>query len=314
MGKFDYTEGEKIKMNSKLRKFLAGLVVIAVLIGWYISIFGIGEISSIKDAMKFGLDINGGVYVVLEAEQDDIKNLSDEELTATMEQTRAVLNNRVNAMGISEATVSLEGNDRIRVEMPGVEDAQQAIEQIGKTAKLRFMLADGSEALSGDDVKDASIDTDTENGGYKIVMEFTGEGGKKFEDATRKAFANNLPVSKEFSEAGIPSNSVIIMLDEEIVTAPVVDNGAISGTNCEITSRGGGYSKEEASNTAALIRGGALPISLNEVTSSVQTATIGYNALNKSIVAGAIGLGLVFVLMLLMCWDFLPMWLCFFMY
>ena len=300
MGKFDYTEGEKIKMNSKLRKFLAGLVVIAVLIGWYISIFGIGEISSIKDAMKFGLDINGGVYVVLEAEQDDIKNLSDEELTATMEQTRAVLNNRVNAMGISEATVSLEGNDRIRVEMPGVEDAQQAIEQIGKTAKLRFMLADGSEALSGDDVKDASIDTDTENGGYKIVMEFTGEGGKKFEDATRKAFANNLPVSKEFSEAGIPSNSVIIMLDEEIVTAPVVDNGAISGTNCEITSRGGGYSKEEASNTAALIRGGALPISLNEVTSSVQTATIGYNALNKSIVAGAIGLGLVFVLMLLM--------------
>ena len=66
MGKFDYTEGEKIKMNSKLRKFLAGLVVIAVLIGWYISIFGIGEISSIKDAMKFGLDINGGVYVVLE--------------------------------------------------------------------------------------------------------------------------------------------------------------------------------------------------------------------------------------------------------
>lgn len=300
MGKFDYTEGEKIKMNSKLRKFLAGLVVIAVLVGWYISIFGIGEITSIKDAMKFGLDINGGVYVVLEAEQDDIKDFSDEELTETMEQTRAVLNNRVNAMGISEATVSLEGKDRIRVEMPGVEDAQQAIEQIGKTAKLRFMLADGSEALSGDDVKDASIDTDTENGGYKIVMEFTGEGGKKFEDATRKAFANNLPVSKEFSEAGIPSNSVIIMLDEEIVTAPVVDRGAISGTNCEITSRGGGYSKEEASNTAALIRGGALPISLNEVTSSVQTATIGYNALNKSIIAGAIGLCLVFVLMLLM--------------
>ena len=88
------------------------------------------------------------------------------------------------------------------------------------------------------------------------------------------------------------------MLDDEIVTSPNAQT-VITSTTCEITSNGG-YTQEDASNTAALIRGGALPISLNEVTSSVQTATIGVNALNKSIVAGAVGLGLVFLLMLIM--------------
>ena len=120
-------------MNSKLKKILASLVVIAVLFGWYVTVFGIGSVNSIKDVMKFGLDINGGVYVVMEADKEDIADLSSQELAEVMEQTRTVLNNRVNAMGISEATVSLEGNNRLRVEMPGVEDAQEAIDQIGRT-------------------------------------------------------------------------------------------------------------------------------------------------------------------------------------
>ena len=91
------------------------------------------------------------------------------------------------------------------------------------------------------------------------------------------------------------SNEIGIVLDNEIITHPGVRDGVISGGNCEIT---GNYSKEEASTTAALIRGGALPVELVEIQSSVQTATIGTDALDKSIVAGAIGLALVFVLML----------------
>ena len=283
-------------MSTKLRKILTVLVVIIILFGWYVTIFGIGSVSSIKDVMKFGLDINGGVYVVLEADQNDIADLSDQELSQVMEQTRAVLNNRVNAMGISEATVSLEGNDRLRVEMPGVEDAQEAIDQIGQTAQLRFLLADGSEVLTGDDVKDARIDTDTQNGGYKIVLEFSSEGTDKFAEGTRKASSGEVSVADEFADAGVEANSVVIMLDDEIVTAPVARE-TIDSDSCEITS-GGGYSQEEASTTAALIRGGALPISLNEVSSSVQTATIGVDALDKSVLAGVIGLGLVFLLMI----------------
>ena len=286
-------------MNAKLRKFLIILVVIAILAGWYITVFGVGSVSSIKDVMKFGLDINGGVYVGLEADEDDIADVSKQDLSEMMEQTRAVLNNRVNAMGISEATVSLEGTDRLRVEMPGVKDAQEAIDQIGKTAQLRFLLADGSEVLSGDDVKDANIDTDTQNGGYKIVLEFNSSGVDKFAEATRKASSGEVTVSEDFQNMGVDARSVVIMLDDEIVTAPVAGE-TINSSTCEITSGNGGYAKEEASTTAALIRGGALPISLHEVSSSVQTATIGVNALDKSVIAGVIGLGLVFLLMILM--------------
>jgi len=286
-------------MNEKLRKVLAGLVIIAVLFGWYVTIFGIGSFNSIKDLMKFGLDINGGVYVVLEADSEDIEGLSTEELKDVMDQTRAVLDNRVNAMGISEATVSLEGTSRIRVEMPGVEDAQEAIEQIGRTAQLSFLLADGSVVLTGEDVKDAGIDTDPQNGGYKINLEFTMDGGDKFAEATRLASTGQVTADPIFDEMGITNDVILIMLDDEIITAPSVEE-TINSTTCEITSPGGGYAKEEASTTAALIRGGALPISLHEITSSVQTATIGENALEKSVVAGAIGLGLVFILMIIM--------------
>lgn len=282
-------------MSLKLKKILACIAILATVVGWYFTVFGVGSIDSIKDAMKFGLDINGGVYVVLEADTD----VKGQELTELMEQTREVLNNRVNAMGISEATVSLEGKDRLRVEMPGVKDAQEAISQIGKTAQLRFLLADGTQVLSGNDVKNASIDTDTEHGGYKITLQFSKEGATKFADATGRAASNQITVAPQFKDTEVQSQSVVIMLDEDIVTAPTAKE-AITSDSCEITSGGGGYEKEEASRTAALIRGGALPVALHEMSSSVQTATIGEDALDKSVVAGVIGLGLVFVLMILM--------------
>ena len=284
-------------MNAKLKKVLAGLVIIILLAGWYVTIFGAGSISSIKDIMKFGLDINGGVYVVLEADKDDLKVMSDQEQKEVMNQTREVLNRRVNAMGISEATVSLEGTDRLRVEMPGVKDAEEAISQIGKTAKLRFMLADGTEVLSGDDVKNAVMNTDSQNGGYKIDLEFTKDGAAKFTEATKRTSSNQVTVTKEFEEMGISPQAIIIMLDNDIITAPVARE-VISQSTCELTSGKGGFTKEDASTTSSLIRGGALPVTLTEIESSVQAATIGADALDKSIVAGAIGLGLVFLVML----------------
>ena len=84
-----------------------------------------------------------------------------------MEQTKTVIENRVNAMGISEAAVSIEGSKRIRVEMPGVKDATEAINQIGKTAQLQFLLADGTPVMTGEGVKNASYTTDSQNGGYR---------------------------------------------------------------------------------------------------------------------------------------------------
>ncbi len=278
-------------MSVKLKRILAALVIVLLVFGWYVTLFGIGDktkddaITSVRDALKYGLDINGGVYVVMEAKTD----ATGEELKALMEQTRAVLDNRVNQMGVAEAAVTVEGTNRIRVEMPGVEDADEAIQAIGKTAQLYFILADGSVVLDGSHVKDAQIATD--GGHYKILLDFDSEGAALFEEGTRKAFNREVTPTID----GIEANQIAIVLDDEIVVHPNV-NSVIRGGSCEMT---GNYSKEEASMTAALIRGGALPVELEEVQSSVQTATIGAHALDKSIVAGAIGLGIVFLIMII---------------
>ena len=271
-------------MNHNVKRVLAILVILITFFAWYVSIFGIGSIASAKDALKYGLDINGGVYVVMEAETD----LEGEELKQLMEQTRAVLDNRVTQMGVSESQVTIEGEKRIRVEIPGAEDAEEAIKAVGKTAQLQFVLADGSIVVDGSHVKDAQIATDGAN--YKIDLEFTSEGSKLFEEGTRKAFNKEPQVVIE----GMTSERIAIVLDNEIIVAPAV-NEVIAGGKCEIS---GGYSKDEASMTAALIRGGALPVDLVEVQTSVQSATVGADALDKSIVAGAIGLALIFVLMI----------------
>ena len=101
-------------MSYNMRKVIAALIVVITIAAWIITIFGIGEVNSIKDLLKLGLDIKGGVYVVMEAETDK----TGEELSSLMEQTQAVIENRVNQMGLSEPVVTIEVHKRIRVELP----------------------------------------------------------------------------------------------------------------------------------------------------------------------------------------------------
>ena len=277
------------------RKVLAALVIILVIASWTISFTGIGDkFGNLGEQLKYGLDINGGVYVLLEADSQE----TGTELTAIMNQTKSVLENRVNAMGISEAQVSIEGTNRIRVEMPGVENAEEAIEQIGRTAQLQFFLADGTLALTGEGISDSQIATDTNNGGYKITIDFTSEGSDLFADATEKAYQGGVEATMTDEEGNLVSNTaIVIALDDEVISAPTVSE-KISSRSCEIT-RPGGFSETEASQLSALIRGGALPANLTEINSSVQTATIGANALKLSVKAGAIGLALVMLVMIM---------------
>ncbi len=282
-------------MKSSVRKVLSIIIIAVVIVGWYASAFGLGPVKNIKDSLKYGLDINGGVNVVMEA---DTSKLSASKLKSTMEQTRQVLEKRVDAMGVANATVRIEGENRIRVEMPGVKNAKDAIDRIGQTAQLRFTLADGSTYLTGSDVSTATADVDNENGGYKIVMKFTQAGRSKFAKATERAAAGKVtPLVKLSDGTTVGAQSVVIWLDDDILTAPTASE-KIDSDSCEITQGSGGMTKEYAAQTAALIRGGALPVSLKEGSSSVQTASVGANALDKSIVAGGIGLLLVFILML----------------
>ncbi len=282
-------------MKTGKKKVLAVLIIVILIAGWVISFTGIGDkVGNLGEQLKYGLDINGGVYVLLEADTDE----TGTELQAIMNQTKSVLENRVNAMGISEAQVSIEGNNRIRVEMPGVENAEEAIEQIGRTAQLQFYLADGTLALTGDGISDSQISTDTTNGGYKITIDFTTEGSELFADATEKAYSGNITPSMTDENGNlVASTAIVICLDDEVISAPTVSE-KINSRTCEIT-RDGGFTEDEASSLAALIRGGALPANLTEINSSVQTATIGANALSLSVKAGAIGLALVLLIMII---------------
>ncbi|MEE0772264.1 MAG: protein translocase subunit SecD [Anaerovoracaceae bacterium] len=274
-------------MNHNLKKVLAVLFVIIIAVGWYLTIFGAGPIDPIKDRMKLGLDIKGGVYVVMEANTD----LKGEELAKAMEQTQAVIEERVNQMGLAEPVVTIEGEKRIRVELPGAEDAQEAINSIGTTAQLQFALADGTIVLDGGNVKDAEAVMDNEAAGYAVALEFDSKGADLFHDATQTAYSGAVTSAVQ----GVPNDAIMILLDGSIISAPSV-NEPISGGKCTIT---GGFSQEEASNLAALIRGGALPLELEEVNSSVQSAKIGYNALEMSVYAGIIGLILVMLIMVI---------------
>lgn len=212
-------------MKKGRKKIFAGLIIILLIAGWFVSIFGVGnKVDDIGKQLKYGLDINGGVYVLLEADT----KATGTELTQIMNQTKTVLENRVNAMGISEATVSIEGNKRIRVEMPGVENAEEAISQIGRTAQLRFYLANGDMALTGDGVKDSQISTDSEHGGYKITIDFTAKGSDLFAEATGKAATGEVPSTiQDENGAPVSPQAIVIALDNEVISAPTVQERSV---------------------------------------------------------------------------------------
>ena len=272
------------------RKIAAVLIVIILVTGWFLTIFGAGDNESpLKNHIKLGLDLQGGVYVVLEAQDTDATGT---ELAALMNQTQSVIEKRVNEMGLSNPVVSIEGEDRIRVELPGVKDAESAIESIGKTAQLSFMTADGQVVVDGGNVKNAGVAINQQGAGYVVTLEFDKEGADAFENATSAIVSGEIVPDEE---TGLPAECIGIILDEELISYPAVSN-VITGGNCQIE---GNFTQEEASNLSALIRGGALPVELTEVQTSIVGPTLGLNSLQQSITAGIVGIILVILIMLI---------------
>ncbi|WP_026475756.1 protein translocase subunit SecD [Alkaliphilus transvaalensis] len=238
------------------------------------------EIRPISQSVKQGLDLQGGVFVVYEADT----NATGDELDSIMLQTIEVFRRRVDAFGLTEPTIVREGDKRIRVELPGVQDAQQAIDQIGRTAQLRFVAGDNEEVvLTGTNIRRA--EAAMVEGQYVVNLEFDTEGARIFADVTGRLAEN--PYGSE-------ENRLLITLDNETISAPAVRE-RITGGKPHIE---GGFTRDSAVQLAALIRAGGLPVDLNEVRSSTVTATLGVNALNRSVQAAQIGLIIVFLFML----------------
>lgn len=268
-----------------MKKAFAILFVLIIIVGWVISLSGIGP--SLRDEIKLGLDFQGGVYVVMEAQTD----ATGSELADLMEQTQLVIEERVNQMGLSEPVVTIEGEKKIRVELPGADDSDEAIKTIGKTAQLQFVLGDGTLVLDGSHVKDAGIGKD-ENGFNAVDLEFDSEGSVAFEEGTRRAFFGEVVNS----DTGTVDSTIYITLDGNVVSAPQV-NAVISGGRAQIT---GNFTDDEMTELALLIRGGALPVGLEEVQTSLVGPSLGIDSLQKSLIAGVIGVGAILLLMLVM--------------
>jgi len=268
----------------KAKSFIIFIIILLILgAGVYTAFNGLQlgdyKIASIGESIKLGLDIQGGVYVVLEAQTD----AQGDELKRLMSQTQEVIRRRVDAMGLTEPNIVLEGEKRIRIELPGVKNSQDAIEAIGKTAQLKFVKVDDEVVITGNDVKNAELTFDNEDK-PAVSLELNSSGAEAFRLAT-----------KELSTQEFPNNVLAIELDDEIISAPMVSD-EIPGGKAIIT---GTFTIDEASNLAALIRGGALPVNLKEVQTSAIGPTLGIDSLRTSLDAGKIGLILVLLFMLI---------------
>lgn len=284
-----------------MKRFAAFIIILIIIFGWYVSLFGLTAgglaIKPVQDSLRLGLDLKGGVYVVLEAKTAE----TGAELKKIMQQTQQVIERRVNEIGLSEPIVTIEGENKLRVELPGADNVEQAVELIGRTAQLTFAMPDGTAVLTGEQVKNASITVDPNTGvGYAVALEFNEAGADAFYEATTElaqlAKQNPIPMVESEAFGEMPANVLVIVLDKQIISYPGVKEG-ISGGNAVIT---GNFTDKEAGELAALIRGGALPVPLEEVQSSLIGPTLGMDAFRGSVTAGAIGIGLIFVFMFVM--------------
>jgi len=283
----------------KVKNFIIFLLVLAIVgTGVYAAFVGlkIGNftIAPVKDSMTLGLDIKGGAFVVLEADTD----AKGDELKKIMTQTKEVIIRRVNAMGLTEPDIVLEGEKRIRISLPGVKNTQDAINAIGKTAQLKFIKTNGELVITGNEVKDAKMNFHPETQQPIVSLELNSKGAKAFQEATRELA--NLP--KVITDPNDPQkkidnyNKMIhIVLDDNPISSPMVDTEIPNGK----AYISGNFTTESASNLAALIRGGALPVDLIEIQTSAIGPTLGIDSLNTSIDAAKIGIGLVLLFMLI---------------
>ena len=230
------------------------------------------EFKSFNKAITKGLDLQGGVSVLMEIQDEDVTK-------EDLEKTRQLIDLRVNKLGVAETSVTVEGDRRVRVEIPGEYDSKDLVDSLSKTGNLTFKDEDGNEVLSGSDVEEAGTMLDSTSNAPVVTLKLTDEGTKKFAEATE----NNL------------NKKIYIYMDDEEISAPTVDS-VITGGNAIIK---GSSSIDEAKNLAGLINAGALPVTVKAIQIENVGAQLGAEALPNAVKAGLIGIAIIFLFMIL---------------
>lgn len=270
-------------MNTKLATILrlTAALIVTVLVG-YVTFFGIASVPftykkvvPAQDAIQKGLDLSGGVFAAFKAVDPAV-----EDFEGKMAVTRDIMRNRLDGKGYTEATISMQGADRIRIEIPEVSDPDQVLEIVGSPGKLEFVGPDEVVIMEGDAIEIAQPGNDQSTGAPVVQFRLNAVGKQKFADATTK----------------FVGQKIAIKLNGEVLTNPNVQNPITNGEGV-IT---GMESNEAAKNLALQIQSGAMPLDMKQIEVRNVSATLGMGALEGAVTAGIIGIALVMLFMILM--------------
>ncbi len=236
------------------------------------------DYNSILSKVGKGIDLSGGYYVVLTPESTAGSDSED-----LLEDAMNILRSRLDDKGYTEAVISIQDGNKIRVEVPQVEDDGTVLEIIGQTGNLTFQDSTGYIWLNGEDhIESAYVAQDTQNGGFVVALNFTQRGAQKFADATAAV-------------AGMDDNRLYIYLGDTVVSSPTVSE-QITNTSAQIQ----GYETyEDALSIASVIDSGKLPINYTVSEARSISSKLGESAIGQSALMAGIGMLVIFALMLI---------------
>lgn len=244
--------------------------------------------------LKFGLDLQGGFEILYKVDSIDGSKMNSSKLTATYK----TLSKRIDSLGVSEPEIILEGNDKIRVKLAGVTDPEQARTQLSTVATLSFRDTDDNLLMTSEVLKAGGAKVSQDSSGNPAVL-LTVKDKDKFYEVTNKV--------KDYEK-----NMIVIWLDYNGMTDSFAKEGSLcgtSGSNClsaATVSQGfasdviiqGNFTEDEVNNLVDLINSGSLPSKLSEISSKTVGASFGDDTLQKTLIAGVIGVVLIGVILI----------------
>ncbi len=278
---------EKKKKQHGLTKIFVVCAILAVLV--------ISTFSTIKSNINLGLDLQGGFEILYQI--DPLNEGQEVDMTAVVNS----ITKRVDVLGVSEPQITVEGDNRIRVQLAGVADQETAREMLGTTANLTFRDYDDNELSDASIIADGGASLGYQDG--KPVVSLKIADGSKFGEITSQIAAKGTSSGQ---------NIMVIWLDYEEGDSYVTERQKelagqepkyISAASVTSTISGdciisGNFTESEARTLANLINSGSLPVKLTEISSNVVSAEFGKDALNKTAIAGVIGVLLVIAFMI----------------
>jgi preprotein translocase subunit SecD len=329
--------------NRRNNLIILGLVVVLIGVAAYL----IFVRQPVAEATRLGLDLEGGVSANLQGYKTNGEEVTREE----MDLAAGVIRQRVDSLGVTEPEIQIQGDDQVVVNIPGITDADRAVEVIGRTAQLGFyevLATAGGQPLPEDEIEDtkaglqdelerdptyeegetkilfeespapdgsgtivqgyvvpaepeltgealdSAVQSTDQAGRRQVQMELTGEGGEAFGDLSQQIVDNALANA-------IPGGGrLAVVLDDDVVSAPVVDE-PIYGGQVVIQNQGspGGLPQEEAEELEVVLQTGALPVNMEILSVSSIGPTLGADSLRSGLLASLVGFGLVLVFLVI---------------